>query len=183
MKTINHFFLDFEASSLSWESYPIEVAWGNELSNIMSYLISPESIDSWTDWNPESEKIHKINRLELIESGTNPTKVCELIANDLSSNVVYTDNPDWDSLWLRRLFMSCDVILPPIDIRHVDSLLIETVCPDPINRINGLFNILQLKSSSRKMVKGRHRAAVDVEYLINLYKLAKNRTSVSTEAQ
>ena len=176
MKTEKLFFLDFEASSLSWESYPIEVAWGNELSNIESYLISPESIESWKDWNPESEKIHNISRLKLIQSGINPSKVCEMVTQNLSNCIVYTDNPCWDSLWIRRLFISCNIDLPPIDIRHIDSLLIETVCPNLSDRINGLFNILQLKVKSREMVKGQHRAAQDVEYLINLYKLAKNRT-------
>ena len=180
MKTKNPFFLDFEASSLSWESYPIEVAWGNDKSNIESYLISPESILTWNDWNVESQKIHKISRQELINSGVSPDSVCEHMVKKLSNCVVYTDNPDWEGLWTRALFKSCTKQLPPIDIRHIDSLLIETVCPDTSERINGLFEILQLKSKARKLVKGQHRAAIDVEYLITLYELALNRTNVLT---
>jgi len=56
-------FLDIEASSLSNSSYPIEIAWSDENENIESYLINPELIEEWTDWDFYSEhEIHGISR-------------------------------------------------------------------------------------------------------------------------
>lgn len=46
-------FLDFEASSLSKQSYPIEVAWVFEDGRSEEYLIRPAPI--WTDWDSAAE--------------------------------------------------------------------------------------------------------------------------------
>ncbi len=36
---MNPYFMDFEASSLSWDSYSIEIAWGSEgIALIMMFL-------------------------------------------------------------------------------------------------------------------------------------------------
>ena len=51
-------FLDFEASSLSKRSYPIEVGWVFEDGKAEAYLIRPAP--DWTDWDEEAEAIHHI---------------------------------------------------------------------------------------------------------------------------
>ncbi len=57
-------FLDFEASSLSKQSYPVEVAWVFEDGRSRAFLIRPAP--DWTDWSSEAEAIHGISR-ELLE--------------------------------------------------------------------------------------------------------------------
>jgi hypothetical protein len=49
-------FLDFEASSLSDRSYPVEVAWVFQDGRSESHLIRPAT--EWTDWDDEAEAIH-----------------------------------------------------------------------------------------------------------------------------
>ena len=58
-------FLDFEASSLSKHSYPVEIAWVFEDGRSRSFLIKPKS--GWTDWSADAEKIHGISRDRLQE--------------------------------------------------------------------------------------------------------------------
>jgi hypothetical protein len=61
-------FLDFEASSLSKQSYPIEVAWVFEDGESEEYLIRLAPL--WTDWDPAAEAIHHIRRATLLADGT-----------------------------------------------------------------------------------------------------------------
>lgn len=57
-------FLDFEASSLTKHSYPIEIAWVFEDGRSRTFLIRPAP--GWTDWSAKAEAIHGISR-ELLE--------------------------------------------------------------------------------------------------------------------
>lgn len=169
----NIYFIDIEASSLSWDSYPIEISWGTNFDDIKNFLISPEFIPEWNDWDDNAQKIHGIKRNELIKNGENPFTVCNEIINELSNQDVYSDNPCHDAMWLYNLFKSCKVDAPPINVLNIDSLLIQLVCPNKKDRIKGLLNILELKSMARGIVNGRHRADIDVNYLIQLTTLAK----------
>ena len=49
-------FLDFEASSLAKDSYPIEVAWVFEDWASEAHLIRPAA--RWTDWDTGAERMH-----------------------------------------------------------------------------------------------------------------------------
>ena len=82
-------FIDFEASSLSGKSYPIEVAWSDREGNIESWLINPEHYPaSWTDWNPGSERLHGLSRAYLAEHGTPPLKVAQRMNEQLKDQVL-----------------------------------------------------------------------------------------------
>ena len=166
------YFIDFEASSLSFRSFPIEVAWGSTINNIEEYLISPFNIPYWKDWSFESERLHGLSKSFIIANGFEPEFVCERILANLNGKKVLSDNPDWDSMWLARLFDACGLKYPEIDMRHLDSDLIELVCPRLKNRISGLNQILKFKVSARHQIGLQHRAGYDVQYLINLWELA-----------
>lgn len=174
------YFIDFESSSLSWNSYPIEVAWGKSIIDIQSYLISPREVEEWDDWNTESEKLHMLSREQIESVGEHPNIVCDALSKELTGKTVYSDNPNWDCMWLTKLFFVCNLPIPSIDFRHIDSLLIEIISPNPDDRVEGLYKALKLKAQARKMVVGRHRATLDVEYLIRLYELAKRLTITSS---
>ncbi|HEY6331152.1 MAG TPA: transcriptional regulator [Blastocatellia bacterium] len=172
-------FLDFEASSLSPQSYPIEVAWNLADGSIESYLISPRDIDAWTEWDPEAELIHGIPRNELLASGYPPSTVCGFAIQSLADRTLYSDAPSYDGMWLAKLFSVCPGPRPTIQIRHVDELLIQILSPDGLRTANAsartqaLAKIAALKIEARKQKPRRHRAAWDVEYLFCLWQLAK----------
>ncbi len=164
-------FLDFEASSLAMESYPIEVGWSLEDGSIESYLISPASVEGWTEWDAEAEKVHGIPRDETIADGKPPEWVCRRMNEQLAGKTVYADAPRFDGRWLARLFEAC-AIEPLFGLGDSDDLMVSILCPDNSDTVPGLVKLWQLKQDARRLAKGRHRAAWDVEYLIRLWELA-----------
>lgn len=93
--------LDFEASSLSDGSYPITA--GLVINGEVNYwIIKPQS--DWIDWSLASQSIHGIKRSYLIKNGLSASQVAEEIKLLLRNNpIVYSDNPYWESRWLRCL--------------------------------------------------------------------------------
>jgi hypothetical protein len=174
-------FLDFEASSLRPNSYPIEVAWNTADGSVESHLISPAGNPEWFDWDPESETVHGIPRTELLDHGEPPSSVCDFITQRLTAEVVYTDAPDYEAKWLRELFTASRKPLPPFNLRHVDQLLIQMICPDEDARPYGLIKIGWLKQQARQQCTRRHRAAWDVEYLIQLWRLAAGEAPIQSQ--
>lgn len=166
-------FLDFEASSLSFDSYPIEVAWAGEHADPQAFLISPETIPEWTDWSRAAQNIHRIKPKTLLRQGISPMEAASKISTALENKTVYTDNPDFDGMWMKALFDGVHMAYPKINILHLDALLIETICPDLDHRIQYLPKIIEFKIMARNKIRIQHRAAQDVQYLLELFKLAK----------
>jgi hypothetical protein len=165
-------FLDFEASSLSSGSHPIEVAWSLTDGSIESHLISPAGIEHWTDWSILSEKVHGITRDELLAHGKSPEWICNRMSEQLLNQTVYTDNPDYDGMWLAEMFSVGRGRLK-FRLGLVDELLFGRVYPNPASRAVAMENIQEMKEEARRRVGGQHRARLDVQYLIELYRIAK----------
>ncbi|HEU4389252.1 MAG TPA: hypothetical protein VFV34_15725 [Blastocatellia bacterium] len=164
-------FLDFEASSLSDRSYPIEVAWNLSDGTVEAHLISPASIEAWTDWSAEAEMVHGIARTRLLAHGESPHSVCDRMNGELGGRIVYTDAPSFDGMWLAAMFDACRRPVQ-FELRHIDDLLVKMVCPELPGRTYGLLKIDLLKQEARRLKPRQHRAAWDVEYLIQLWRLA-----------
>lgn len=94
-------FLDFEASSLSKQSYPVEVAWVFEDGRSRSFLIRPAP--DWTDWSSEAEAIHGISRELLEKEGVAVSLIAEEMVETLSDHDLYASAPSWDGKWLSAL--------------------------------------------------------------------------------
>jgi hypothetical protein len=166
-------FLDFEASSLSSNSYPIEVAWSRADGSIEDHLISPVGIDSWDDWSQLSEKVHGISMAELIAHGESPYSICCLMNEQLVGQVVYTDNPMYDGMWLAELFSVVNGTRLKFSLGHVDELLMKSTYPTRGSRALVMTEIQAMKEKARKRIGGQHRARLDVEYLLELYRIAR----------
>lgn len=94
-------FLDFEASSLSEESYPIEVGWIFEDGREESFLIRPAA--GWIDWDDEAEEMHGISRSRLERDGVPHDDVCDRLIEVFNGNEVFASAPSWDGHWLSML--------------------------------------------------------------------------------
>jgi hypothetical protein len=93
--------LDFEASSLSDCSYPISAGLIVN-GQIHHWLIKPKP--EWIDWSLESQAIHGMKRSYLIETGLDVDHVYDEMNRTLAGfDVVYSDNPSWESRWLSHL--------------------------------------------------------------------------------
>lgn len=158
------YFLDFEASSLSDVSHPIEVAWSLPSGEIESYLIRPTW--DWNDWSPDAEYLHGLTREQITKDGLPAWHVAKRMNEVLADATCYTDAPEFDGFWLSRLFEHYDAE-PAFELRHFDTLF-PSVSP---NRI--AFHVWPAKQAAG----GQHRAAVDVKYLQELYRRLKADTA------
>ena len=164
-------FIDFEASSLSHRSYPIEVAWNLSDGSIESHLISPQGIVGWDEWDEKAQQVHGIPRAELLAHGEPPSLVCQRMNQQLSGQVLYSDAPDFDGMWLARLF-ECDQDQPAFELRNANSMIMALICPDDAPRTASIHEIYVLEQEARRKTPGQHRAGWDVQYLVELWKLA-----------
>ena len=116
-------FLDFEASSLSKHSYPIEIAWVFEDGRSRSLLIAPEP--NWTDWSETAEGIHGISRDKLADEGVRVSLVVQEMMATLSDHDLYASSPSWDGKWLSVLLRAGGVPRHSLRVRKSDDLFVE----------------------------------------------------------
>jgi hypothetical protein len=110
-------FLDFEASSLSRDSYPIEVGWAGEDGSTEAHLIRPTP--DWTEWDPSAEAIHHIGRETLQAEGEPHDEVARRVLKALGPHEVYVTAPSWDGMWLSKLLRAAR--LPRHALRMQDA--------------------------------------------------------------
>jgi len=94
-------FLDFEASSLSNDSYPIEVGWVFEDGAGEAHLIRPAP--GWTEWDSRAAAVHGITREQLQQDGEPHQQVCDRLLALFEQNTVLASAPSWDGHWLSML--------------------------------------------------------------------------------
>lgn len=169
------YFLDCEASSLSRVSYPVEIAWSDETGKIESHLINPFLYPKdYTDWNPSSQDIHGLSRNYLSEYGEAPHLVALRLNEALGGKQVYTDAPDCDGFWVRRLFTAVDIPCE-VEFLHMEELLRKYLpCEYWMTANTGRVEIYSLKDQARELCgEDAHRAGNDVSYLLSLYQLTR----------
>ncbi|PSW17584.1 hypothetical protein C9I98_18840 [Photobacterium sanctipauli] len=98
--------LDFEASGLSDQSYPIEVGYSLPDGTGHSLLINPlTASDVWQHWDEYAEQeIHQITRQELHHSGLQVVEVCQHLNAVLGKYEQVFCDSQWDLFWLGRLY-------------------------------------------------------------------------------
>lgn len=94
--------IDIEASGLGSSSYPIEVGVALADGEKFCQLIVP--IDSWSHWDKDAERIHRITKQNLQENGNSVTTVVDTLNMLLKDKVLYTDGWVVDKPWLTLLF-------------------------------------------------------------------------------
>jgi hypothetical protein len=159
-------FLDFEASSLSDASYPIEAGWAGEDGSCETHLIRPAP--GWTDWDPTAEAIHGLSRARLIAEGEPHDAVARHALEALAPHEVFVSAPSWDGKWMSVLLRAAG--LPRHGIRFHDSdaahraAVLEAlgeVPPDEIDAVTAL-----LIADARRAVEPpqpAHRALPDAQ--------------------
>jgi len=95
--------IDFEASGLESDSYPIQVAW-NIGEEVHSYFINSAFVPEWEGWSTTSEAVHGLSRDFLLEHGEYPHDVAKAMNASLAGSVVYSDAVSYDRNWCQRLF-------------------------------------------------------------------------------
>lgn len=120
----SYLWLDVEASSLSVDSWPIEIGWCSADLKAHSFLVKP--MDQWTDWSRASETIHGISRAELDMHGVEAVETARRLNEIARGKQVLSDNPEADSDWLRQLYhdTGVDQTFAIQDARKLEALAI-----------------------------------------------------------
>jgi len=152
--------IDFEASSLRENSYPIEVAWGDSPDTIKSFLLNPDYIEGWTEWNPKSYEFHGITQAELRRSGVDPRQVAGQMIKELAGQAVYSDEPRYDNRWKTRLLADSGYDPCAIQIKDLNLYLKHIINAAPhcksLNDFICSFECCETR---------QHRAGTDVLWL------------------
>lgn len=120
--------IDFEASALTRESFPIEVGIAiavNPSASIMTWssLVAPAPRwDLASQWDPDAERIHGISRWSL-RQGKAPRETM-LMLNDLLGSVqhIWCDGGHYDVRWLNVLAEAAGVY-PVVELRDIGTAL------------------------------------------------------------
>lgn len=100
--------LDFEASGLHPESYPIQVGWFDVITGEQDgFYITPAP--TWTYWDCNAQDVHGISRDFLVANGIDATEGAERLNARLAGKSVYSDAAGFDGYWLEELFYAADV--------------------------------------------------------------------------
>jgi hypothetical protein len=126
------YFVDFEASALTKGSFPIEIAWVDQLGHGESYLIRPS--EAWLDggrgWSFQSEKIHGISLPMLLTDGV-PIELAARRAWEVLTPItalVASDAPEFDGYWLGMLLAAGDIQRTPA-LLHANDLYRQVFRP------------------------------------------------------
>jgi len=169
------FILDFEASSLSDQSYPIEIGWVDEAGQGETWLIKPA--EHWSEWSADSECIHRISRSMLDTHGTPFDTVAKRAASLLGAEqaLVFADQPAYDGYWLRVLMKAAG--LPAIPVLDVTQLYGEA-CRPLLNRSRNPQRGVQrahaivaaAENAESALPRTRHRALPDAKGLLWIWR-------------
>jgi len=163
------YIIDFEASGLGKESYPIEVAWGDARNSVTSFLLNPQKMDNWTDWDPRSLEFHHIPREKLIKKGEDPKRIAEIMVKELAGKTLYSDEPRYDKMWKDRLLRDSGYDPELIRIKNLKYFLNKMIkATSPKMKFTDLLEEFSAKT------KIPHRAGADVSWLFEFVDFVKN---------
>jgi len=167
--------VDFEASGLEKESYPIQVAW-NSGDHVESHLINPESTAGWTWWSGEAELIHGIPRQFLVDHGSDVIDVVAIMRQQLSGRQIYSDAVSYDAFWCRRLFEAAAVDMEGLFQWKDFWFHINRYKPDSIvdssSHACGQWRQRLRQEAMRNVILPEHKADNDVRIRMEIYRLA-----------
>ncbi|WP_334162381.1 3'-5' exonuclease [Phenylobacterium sp.] len=116
-------FLDFEASSLSDDSYPVEVGWVFEDGTEEAHLIRPAP--AWTDWDPTAEAVHGLSRATLEAEGEPHEAVASRMLDRLAGHELYASSPSWDGKWMSVLLRAAGLPRHALRLRDSELAFVE----------------------------------------------------------
>lgn len=181
-------FIDFEASSLGPESYPIELGWAHA-GGSGAVLIRPEP--GWTDWNPAAAEVHGLSREQLLVEGISAGEAATLLLHQAAGRQMVSDAPERDMTWMARLLALTD--LPPdqwppiadlVDVAWADTARLLQV-PEPPGIQHGSERLRCLwagKRAGRAFPGPRHRAEPDARRMREIYLATETAVTVTRQA-
>lgn len=97
---MDRYFIDFEASGIHPDSYPIEIGICGPGFEFEA-LIKP--VYYWTHWSHDAEDMHGISRVMIESDGIEPPRICQALNERFEGQVLWSDS-NFDALWMNILF-------------------------------------------------------------------------------
>jgi hypothetical protein len=149
--------IDIEASGFAAEGYPIEVGVALDDGTTFCSLITPAP--SWTYWDDEAEKVHRVARDILETYGRSIQEVANTLNLMLRGKTAYSDGWEVDKPWLSTLFWEAQI---PQQFRF--STIEMIMSPGQMRTWHETKNDI-LNASDVK----RHRASIDAVIIQKTY--------------
>lgn len=156
-------FIDFEASGIGPESYPLEVAWSRPDGSVHDCLIRP--VAEWVHWDPNAHDVHGIDRQTAVREGLPVERVAMRLNVELGPcQVAYSDASAMDHFWCEVLFDAAGV-LPEFRVASV----LEALPGISVTEFE------RCREAAYKRLDGRrHRARTDVQALAMACRMASS---------
>jgi DNA polymerase-3 subunit epsilon len=172
----NIIFIDLEASSLSAESWPIELGfcWIDERQKLRTASKRIKPHPSWPieAWSIRSQRVHKIT-LDELESAEDATSVAQWALDRLSGALLLSDAAMHDSRWLNGLMAT---------IGQRDVLKVESIQEEVRRQFRGDAMSMFFKANARG--GSAHRAAADALRLGQAWRAAiRKQQKISEKAK
>ncbi len=160
-------FLDFEASSLRKNGFPVEVGWVFENGASENHLIRPAP--DWSEWDGEAEAIHGISRARLKAEGAPHDQVARRMVEALGPHELFASAPSWDGKWLSLLLRAAGLPRHALRLRDTEDAQFDSArdilcaaCPgeDHTPRILNILLLVREEGERRPVL---HRAVADAE--------------------
>jgi len=168
--------IDFEASGLESDSYPIQVAW-NMGDKVHSHFINPDFVPAWQGWSMASEDVHGLSREFLRTHGEHPHDVANCMQKSMGKGLIYSDAVGFDENWCNRLFAETSI---ERSFKFHDFWgELGKYAPSGI-RGSGVYGMTEwtnmLFAQAKKILGLRnHLADNDVKIRMEVFRLAKSR--------
>ncbi|HUA55286.1 MAG TPA: tyrosine-type recombinase/integrase [Candidatus Sulfotelmatobacter sp.] len=170
-------FLDCEASSLDEQkSYPIEIGWCfADADDVESHLIIP--YPDWLDWDPQSQKLHGLDRKTLFAQGEPGPPVARRLIEALGGADVYADS-EKDRVWIEKLCATAGVAATVI-VGRFEALLYDVV-PGDLGDVSRMELIQEGRRLADQLAPRAHRAGPDACHLRAWYRMTLRLVSFET---
>jgi len=165
--------VDFEASGLGSDTYPIQVAW-NMGDTIFSHYINPDHVPAWQGWSEQAEQVHGIDRDYLSHYGKQPRDVATIMNRLLHGRTVYSDAVTFDRAWCEQLFDAAGMTMA-FTFDHL-LLGLARIIPPKVSyqgqhAIRQWFDDLK-QQAIHNVALPEHKADHDVRILLELVRLS-----------
>lgn len=166
-------FVDFEASSLGDDSYPIEVGWAAEDGACETHLIRPAP--HWSDWDPAAEAVHGLTRERLFAEGEPHDAVARRTLAALASHELFASAPSWDGKWLSVLLRGAGLPRHALRLKDADEAHRQAVAQAlrgrvPETEAQGLAATLIEQARRLACDPPRHRALPDAQAELEIWR-------------
>lgn len=146
-------FVDFEASGIAPDSYPIEIAVVS-VDSVYQSLIRP--VRYWDHWSWDAQDMHGISRESLLANGVKSGVIAADLNTRFAGARLCSDSPQ-DGFWLETLYEAAG-IEPSFELLPLESFVGRSGASD-------IYRLLPNRQAHRALPDARALMAATLEYV------------------